>query len=212
MPRTKTILRSSSSKYFYLVDANFLANKFIPYARVTNKLELQRVRESQEWWVEIDRQLNTGRATVYVLDVCIAECFKVLAKKYYRDKYFRNSREYKFARDLLIDFVQMKPKTLKSANRKVKVHDISTSRDIVISVDRFYEVFAKHGLNASVVDLLILATAKYLIDFYSVPTDRFFIVTLDDSLWRGAKKIADLPWTFNPMRERVHVIFRNEFV
>ena len=135
---------------------------------------------------------------MYVLDVCIAESFKVLAKKYYQDGYFRNSAEYKFARDALSDFVHLSPKKLKAARRQIPVHDVSTSRDIVIAVDRFYEVFSKHDLSASVVDLLILATAKYLIDFFAVARERLHIVTLDNSLWRGSKKLSDVRHAFNP--------------
>ena len=68
----------------------------------------------------------------------------------------------------------------------------------MIAVDRFYEIFSKYKLSASVVDLLILATAKYLTDFFSIPRERLFIVTLDNSLWRGSKKVSDVPTAFNP--------------
>jgi hypothetical protein len=44
-----------------------------------------RVERSQNWWREIDAQLRSGHAFVYVPDLCIAEAFKVLAKKYYVD-------------------------------------------------------------------------------------------------------------------------------
>ena len=194
----RRILRRPNSKLFYLVDANFLANQFIPYSRVTNAREQTRVIRSQDWWLEIKSQMKANLATVYVLDVCIAESFKVLAKKYYQEKYFRNSAEYKFARDALSNFVHLSPKTLKAARRQITVHDISTSRDIVIAVDRFYEVFSKHNLSASVIDLLILATAKYLMDFFALARERLHIVTLDNSLWRGSKKISDVPPAFNP--------------
>jgi hypothetical protein len=201
MARVRKIPRHPKDKHFYLVDANFLSNKFIPYSRVTDLKEQSRVTRSQDWWLEIDAQLKAEKAIVYVLDVCIAESFRVLAKKYYENKYFRNSAEYKFARDALTDFLHLSPKTLKASRRSVRVHDISTSRDIVIAVDRFYGVFLKHKLTASVVDLLILATAKYLTDFYAIPSDRLFIVTLDNSLWRGSKKIPDVPTAFNPNAE-----------
>jgi hypothetical protein len=94
--------------------------------------------------------------------------------------------------------VRLPLKALKAQKRDVKVHDISTSRDIIIAVDRFYEIFSKHKLTASVVDLLILATAKYLIDFYSIPKKQLFIITLDNSLWRGTKKLREINAAFNP--------------
>src|SRR5512146_908477 len=198
MGRPRHIPKSPPEPLFYLVDANFLANRFIPYGRVTDVRERQRVERSQDWWVEIDRQVQDDNAVVYVPDVCIAEAFKVLAKKYYQSTYFRSTAEYKFARDALSDFIHLSPKTLKSSSRKSAVHDLSTSRDIIIAVDRFFEIFFKHDLSASVIDLLILATAKYLIDFFRIPATRLHIVTLDTSLWRGSRKLVDVPSAFNP--------------
>lgn len=175
-----------------------MANRFIPYDRVTDVRERSRVERSQDWWVEIDAQIKAGNAVVYIPDVCIAEAFKVLAKKYYTNQYFRNPAEYKFARDDLSKFIHLSPKTLKASNRQVSVHDLSTSRDIVIAVDRFFEVFFKHNLSASIIDLLILATAKYLIDFFKIPAAQLYIATLDQSLWRGSRKLVDVPSAFNP--------------
>jgi hypothetical protein len=198
MARGRKIQRQPNSKNFYLLDANFLANRFIPLARITNSGEQLRVQRSMEWWKEIDAQLKTGHAFVYVPDLCIAEAFKVLAKKYYVDKYFPRPIDYKNARDKLADFLHVSPRTLKGSTRVIKVHDISTSRDIIIAVDRFNELFFKHKLSASVVDILILSTAKYLIDFFHIPFKRLHIVTLDNALWRGSKKAADVPSAFNP--------------
>jgi hypothetical protein len=42
-----------------------------------------RVERSQNWWRELDAQFRSGHAFVYVPELCIAEAFKVLAKKYY---------------------------------------------------------------------------------------------------------------------------------
>lgn len=198
MARVRKIQRKPNSKNCYLVDANFLANRFIPAARVTDLNERLRVERSQAWWAEIDAQLKSGHAFVYVPDLCIAEAFKVLAKKYYVDGYFVHPIDYKNARDRLGDFLHVSPRTLKATNRSIKVHDISTSRDIIIAVDRFNELFFKHKLSASVVDVLILATAKYLIDFFHIPAKNLHIVTLDNALWRGSKKAADIPSAFNP--------------
>ncbi len=94
--------------------------------------------------------------------------------------------------------ISWRPRTLKASKRSVKIHDISTSRDIIIAVDRFNELSFKHKLSASVVDVLILSTAKYLIDFFHIPAKQLYIVTLDNALWRGSKKAADVPSAFNP--------------
>ncbi len=106
--------------------------------------------------------------------------------------------DHKNAGDRLVQFMHVSPRTLRASKRAVKVHDIATSRDIIISIDRFNEVFLKHRMSASVVDALILATAKYLIDFFHIPPKYLHIVTLDNHLWRGSKKIAEIPSAFNP--------------
>jgi len=200
MPKLRTISKNPPSKNFYIVDANFLANKYIPLHRINNSREKLMVEKSQEWWREIDAQIRTHKALVYIPDVCIAEAFKVLAKKYYRDKYFLRAHEYVAARARLSKFIHIDPRTLKGSDRKIKVHDISTSRDIIIAVDRFYEFFAKKNLDVSIPDLIILATAKYVIDFFNVPMESLFIVTLDTNLWKGTKKLADVPSAFNPIK------------
>lgn len=198
MARTRKISRNPTGKNYYLLDANFLANKFIPPAQVTDVKERERIQRSLDWWAEVDAQIHAGKAMVYVPDLCIAEAYKVLAKKYYEDRYFPTPLDHKLARDRLSTFLRVSPKTLKASKRNIKVHDISTSRDIIVSVDRFFEIFHKHKLNASVVDLIILSTAKYLIDFFSIDPTHLFIVTLDNALWSGSKKIQDVPSAFNP--------------
>jgi hypothetical protein len=200
MSRARKIEREPKDRNFYLLDASFLANKYIPTSKITDAREKQRVERSKFWWREIDKQLQRRKAIIYVPDICIAEAFKVLARKYYQDNYFSSSNAYKGARDKLSADIHISPKNLKSSNRYVKFHDISTSRDIIISVDRFFEVFAKYKLNVTVPDLIILATAKYLIDFYNVPQKQLFIVTLDNALWQGSKRIPDIPSAFNPNR------------
>src|SRR5262244_2065548 len=115
MPKARRITRKPEGKNYYLVDANFLANRVIPVAIVTDSRERDRVQRSQNWWREIDRQLTTGHALVYVPDVCIAEAFKVLAKKYYVDKYFARPVDFKTARDQLGTFLRTTPKTLRGS-------------------------------------------------------------------------------------------------
>ena len=96
---------------------------------------------------------------------------------------------------------------LKSRSRNVRVHDISTTRDIIIAVDRFFEVFFKKKLEVSVPDLIILATAKYLLDFFGIPWDTLFIITIDRALWEGSKHIQDIPGAYNPDKTPAAKIF-----
>jgi len=198
MPVIRTIPIKPTTRHSYVVDANFLAARYIPPAKVTDVKEQQRITRALDYWAHIDIQLLSGKAIVYVPDVCIAEAFKTLASKYYRDHYFKWPAEYKAARDALTRDIRISPRTLKAMRRTVKFHDISTSRDIIIAMDRFYEVFIKHKLSVSIPDLIILATAKYLIDFYKVPSETLYIITMDNQLWKGTKKFPDIPSAFNP--------------
>jgi len=208
MARIRRIyLDPSQGKNYFVIDANFLANKYIPPQRAPNDREKTRIEKCLDWWKEIDTQLDFDKARVYIPDLCIAETFKVLAKKYYIDKWFRRPTEYSNARDRLLQDITVSTKTLRAYSRKIRYHDISTSRDIIISVDRFYEVFLKAGLDVSLPDLVILATAKYLIDFYDMPKNRMHIVTLDRSLRDGSKKIQELPNAYDPTRDDRHKIF-----
>lgn len=198
MARVRKIQRKPTDKIAYVIDANFLVNKFIPVKFVTDATERTAIENSLEWWAELDSQLDTGHAIVYVPDICIAEAFKVLAKKYYKHKYFKRPVDHKNARDKLSEFLSTPANVLRAVNRKIKVHDVPTSRDLIISVDRFNELYHKHGHNVSVVDLLILATAKYLMDFYAIPKNCMNIVTLDTALWEGSKKVQELPNAYHP--------------
>jgi len=74
-----------------------------------------------EWWGEIEAQLTAGTACGYVPDICIAEAFKTLAEKHYEDKWFKKSTDLNSARDNLEKFVKISTKTLKTANRNIKV-------------------------------------------------------------------------------------------
>lgn len=201
MSKVRKIRRKPEGNNFFLVDACFLANRFIPENQVPNVLEQNRVRRCVDWWAEIDRQMKDGVAVVYIPDVCIAEAFKVLAKKYYQERWFKTSLQFKTARDRLSRFIRFPIKKLKAANRNIRIHDISTSRDIIIAIDRFFEAFFKHAPSVSVPDLIILATAKYLIDFFRVPEKSIFIVTIDGPLRKGSKKITGIPAVFDPTND-----------
>ncbi len=199
MARVRKINRTpTDSRNFYVVDANFLANKYIQTYFAPDNNQKTRIERCLEWWDEIDAQILSHKARVYIPDLCIAETFKVLAKKYYVDKWFSNSVELNNARKRLINDITNSPQTLRASRRYIQYHDISTSRDIIISVDRFYETFMKHGIEVSLPDLVILATAKYLIDFFDMPKRYIHIVTLDRNLRTGSTKIPEIPNAYDP--------------
>ena len=201
--RTRKILRNPPvGKNYYLVDACFLVNRFIPPSYAPNDQERKRIEACKEWWDEIDAQIKQGKARVYVPDICIAESFKTLAKKYYEEKWFKKSAGFRKARESLRSFVSVPLKTLKAAKREIKVHDVSTTRDLIISVDRFYELFHKEKKKVSLPDLIVVATAKYLIDFYDIPKERLHLITLDANLRDGTKKIQELPNAYDPTQAR----------
>jgi len=208
MAKVRKIMRPPSvGRNYYLVDANFLVNKHIPTACAPAGTERERVAACQDWWSEIDSQLDAGHARVYVPDVCIAEAFKTLAKKYYSHKWFKSAVTFNQAKKRLSDDVRTGSQALKAFSRKVRFHDISTNRDIIISVDRFFELFMKNGKNVQIADLILVATAKYLMDFFDVPKDLLHIVTLDTPLREGIAKVVELPNAYDPTKNshRAHV-------
>ena len=163
----------------------------------------------QAWWAQIDAQLKAGTARVYVPDICIAEAFKVLANKYYKEKWFTRYADFDAARKRLSVDVRTSAKALKAFNRQVRFHDLSTNRDIIVGVDRFFEVFLKHGKNVQIADLILVATAKYLMEFFDIPKDQLHIVTLDTALREGIAKIVELPSAYDPTLrgQRAAVVF-----
>jgi len=199
-----------SGKNYFLVDSSFLANKHIPPHIAPIGHERDRVQACRDWWAEIDAQLDAGFARIYVSDICIAEAFKVLAKKYYSHKWFPSAVSYGQARSRLAADMTTSPKELKKFNRRVSIHDVSTNRDIIISVDRFFELFNKHKKNVQIGDLILIATAKYLMDFFDIPKDLLHVVTLDTALREGIGKATDLPRAYDPtlVSHRASRIFR----
>jgi len=201
MARVRKIARDPSpGKNYYLVDANFLANRFIPPNVAPPGNQRTQIEKSNEWWDEIEDQLKRNKARVYVPDICIAETFKVLAKKYYEEGWFKSAVELNNARNRLKKTITVSAKTLRAYKREIKFHDISTTRDLIISVDRFYELFHRHNKKVSLPDLIVVATAKYLIDFFDIPKANLQIVTLDRNLWEGTKKIPELPNAYDPVQ------------
>ena len=55
--------------------------------------------------------------------------------------------------------------------------------------------------NVSIVDLIVVASAKYLMDFHDAEKGQLHIVTMDNALWRGTKKIAELPNAYDPTQK-----------
>jgi len=194
------------SRNYFLVDACFLANKFIPKNRASNSKERKRIELCDHWWEEIDTQLKKDLARVFVPDICIAESFKVLAKKYFKDRWFKSSQDFNYWRSQLRSTISISKTELYKADRRIRFHDVESNRDIIIAVDRFYESFFKHGKNVQLPDLIVVATAKYLIDFFDIPKDLLHIVTMDRQLRDGSKKIPELPNAYDPtidLRDRI---------
>ena len=199
MAKIRKIRKSppKSERNYFIVDACFLVEKYLPISSAPEAVK-PRMRACKAWWKEIDRQVQIERARVYIPDLCIAEAFKVLAKKYYVEDSFPNSAAYKAARDKLSGDVSISRKTLKAQMRFIGYHDVPATRDIIVAVDRFFELFHKHNCNVGVIDLIVVATAKYMIDFYDAPRDQIHIVTLDNNLRKGCKKVTELPNAYDP--------------
>jgi hypothetical protein len=187
---------NKASKNFFLVDACFLANKYLQIGTAPNPTEQTQIRAAHKWWKEIDRQLNDGCARVYVPDLCIAEAFKVLAKKYYQGGL--DGVRYQRARSGLSADVSITHKSLQAQKRFIKFHDIPASRDIIVATGRFYELFMKHKCNVGVIDLILVSTAKFLMDFHDAKRSQLHIITHDNALWRGTQKVSELPNAYDP--------------
>jgi hypothetical protein len=173
-------------------------NKYINPAWVKESKEQNRIQCCQDWWAKIGNQLKNDKAKVFAPDIIIAETFKTLAKKNFKERMFRYPVYYKNACEKLRKDMRLSAKKARSTKRKIKYHDIQMNRDIVISVDRFFEKLYKTNLHVGIVDLLLLATGKYLMDFYGLGRDELFIVTTDNSLYKLARSLPDIPPAFNP--------------
>jgi len=195
-------------KNYFVVDANFLAFVAIPRKSKRHKFiatpenEKERAARCIKWWQEIKRQLKEGKAKVYIPDICIAEAFKVLAKWYYKKKWFPDAESHNRARKRLRSFVAISHEEMAKATRTVGVHDVPTNRDIVIAVDRFFEIVFKQRYNVQIPDLILLATAKYLIDYYDIPREHLYILTCDKGLMEVTRAIKDIPTAIDPTDPR----------
>lgn len=198
--RKRVIPRRPTSCNYYLIDANFLVNRYLKPAAMTDIRERERITLALAWWAEINPQLDAGRAKVYVPDICIAEAFKTLAKKNYEQGIFKYPVYYKNARDALRKDIHLPQREARKQRRVIRFHDVDTTRDVVISVDRFFEKAYKLKVSVGIVDLLLLATAKYLTDFFGFTDDELFVITMDGPLYKLARSMSDVPYTFNPLR------------
>lgn len=190
----------NKQKNYYLVDANFFVRKYIPSVIIRNSHERNRVEACKRWWDEIDKQLNRACARVYVPAACVAESFKVLAEYAFHpsEKIFRNVQQYNYWRTKLRNDISIPATKLRTFRRNIRYHDVPMDRDIIISVDRFYELFAKYCKKVGIIDLSVAATAKYLMDFFDITKDNLHIVTLDTALREGIQKSQDLPIAYDP--------------
>jgi hypothetical protein len=198
-------LNPSPGKNYFLLDANVLVYRALPRGLKGLNLppkEPDRVRRCLDWFKRIESQIKRKEARVYVADITIAEAFKTLAKWYYRDGWFATASTYIQAKERLRRFVATTYREMSKANRFVGVHDEPVNRDVIIGVDRFFEVMFKSELNVRIADLLLLSIGKYLIDFYDIPSRCLFILTSDKALIKLTKKLSDVPTAIDPTDPR----------
>ena len=193
----RTLKLHPTDTVHYLVDSCFLVNKYLDVRHISDKGHLKRVESSQKWWQVIERQVASRKAKVFVPDIVVAETFKALSKKFY-GAHWPYASSYTAARNRLRDDIHLPSKEARSPSRKVGFHDIQLNRDIIISVDRFFELAAKKYKSVSIVDIIVAATGKYLIDFYGFSKSDLTIVTTDADLYGLCRACGDLPPTFNP--------------
>lgn len=208
MPRAKKIPKNPEGhKNYFLLDANFLVYASINKRILDSHIEFDnkeglRASCCLEWWERIRYQLNRGKARIYVPDICIAEAFKVLAKWYYKRKYFKDVIYYNQAKKRLRKLLTISYREMTKHRRHIKVHDLSTNRDIIIGVDRFYEILYKGNDNVQISDLILLASAKYLMEFYDINREYLYIISCDSHLSKLASKIQEIPSVINPTESR----------
>lgn len=197
-----------SGRNYYLLDANVLVYKALPRRQPPPGMPHHQRRLAHrcvEWISFIERQARSGQARIYIPDVIIAEAFKVLAKWYYVNKWFQNPAELHQARKRLRSFVSTSHRDMAKAGRVVTVHDEPVSRDVIIGVDHFLETMFRHRLNIQIADLLLLSIGKYLVDFYDIPPERFFILTCDKQLFKLIRRLNDIPKALDLTDERYDV-------
>ena len=209
MARKRTISKSPEDhKNYFKLDANVLVYFALPqmnrskYIKFTDHKEQLRAERCLEYWKIINKQLKKNQARIYVPDVCIAKAFKVLAKWYYKRKFIVNASSYYQATTRLRRLISTPHREMSKAGRQVKIHDLGTNRDIIISVDRFFEQMYKVSKEVQTSDLILLAATKYLMDFFDIPRDYIYILTCDKKLVKLISSIQELPNAINPTEDR----------
>lgn len=193
-----------TSRIFFLVDACFLANKYLPNDK-TILLEKQNINDCKRHWSFIHKYINSGNGTVYIPDIIVAETFKVFAKKYYLKQHslFKSKDQYQRIKKKLEHDLRQNIQQLKAANRKIMYHDVHADRDIIVGASRFFEIFFKQGGGKiSIPDLILLSTAKYFIDFFGIPKENIIIISSDKAIIKIAKYCSDIPNVFNPYHKK----------
>ncbi|MCX7973589.1 MAG: hypothetical protein N3B16_03715, partial [Candidatus Aminicenantes bacterium] len=71
-----------------------------------------------------------------------------------------------------------------------------------IGVDRFYELLYKGEDNVEITDLILLASAKYLMEFYDIKKEHLYIISCDSRLSKLASKTQEIPAVINPTESR----------
>ena len=203
MSRIKKIY-TNSDLHCFVVDACVLVDAAL--GSVLTVPEHAGKPQTKDWWDRIHQLALAGKSTIYIPDICIAEAFKVVAKKYWAEELLTPSQKKK-VETLLRDWVTIDNKMLKKPGRTVPVHDISTNRDIIISVDRFLQITMTNGCQGlSVPDLIVAATAKYLIDFYNFRREVLHIVTNDEKLAKLIRACYQFTAPIEPQKHQAEKI------
>jgi hypothetical protein len=202
MPVQRKIPLEPPDTLYYIVDSCFFSNKYLKKSEGDNPEDENRIENSIEWWEIIDWQVNEGKAIVFINDLCISETFKIIAKKYYQSKRFGKNR-YQSIRKEISNDISIGVGMLISKNRFIKYHNLTVDRDIIVGTSRFLEIAHKNNLQSlSVIDLTIISSAKYLMDFFRIKKEQIFILTGDTKLIKCTKISSDCPNAIDPINAR----------
>lgn len=199
MPIKRKIPLDPINPIYYVIDSNFFANKYLLPREGENQTDSLRIENSNEWWDIISYQINKKFAVVYVSELCVAETFKIIAKKYYQLRKISKTRYY-YIRNCIEKDIRLTIRQLISTSRHIKYHDQEVNRDIIIGASRFLEIAQKNNLHRiSVIDLVILSQTKYLIDFYRIKKEDIFLLTGDIDIIRCSLLCSDIPSAINAL-------------
>ncbi len=204
MPRQTKIPLSPAEPLIYLVDSNFFANKYLEKADGDDSTDAGRIENCKNWWQIIDYQIDVGKAIVFITDLCISETFKIFARKYYQVGKISSAKYQRIRKNVTSD-LHMSVNKLIAAKRKIKYHNLQADRDIIVGASRFLEIAQKNKLHRiSVIDLVILSSAKYLIDFYKIVKERIVIISGDSPIIKCSKLARDIPSVIDALDPKNH--------